>query len=496
MNRQQRRRQKKQQKSSAGADAKNLSADALLARAGDLYGQGRGLEALDLCRKAVALEPENFGAQSNLGNVLAGLGQTQGAEAAYGRALGLNPTSVPVLSNLALLKAETGDPEAASALYRRVLEIDPTEAETYHDLSLLKKFKPGAPGDAADIAAMEKLRASPSLPPEGAMFLDFALAKALDDAGDYDRAFGHMAAANRAKRKTLKYDPAADEAITERIIDVFDAAFVAGQAGVGSADGRPVFIIGMPRSGTTLVEQILASHSGVRAKGEVNYFRDAVFGFTSADQGKKAGVKEMSASGQDFPEGVRDIGDDGFKRLGEGYMRLLGGNAPKALRITDKVPRNFFFAGLIALALPNARIIHCRRNPVDTCLSCYQIHFPEGQEFSYGLGELGRYYRLYARLMDHWRSVLGARIFDIDYEDLVADPEPMMRRLLEFTGLDWEDGCLDFHKSARQVRTASSHQVRRPVYKSAIERWRNYQARLSPLLEALGPLADIGIKKK
>jgi len=495
MNRKQRRRLEKQQalseKSARKRDEENLSVDALLARAGELFGQGRALDSLDLCQKAADLEPENFGAQSNLGNVLADLGKIKEAEAAYQSALGINPNAVPVLTNLALLKAETGDPDGASALYRRVLEIDPTDAETFHDLSLLKKFPPG--GDA-DMSAMEALRGRSDLAPEKAMFLDFALAKAHDDAGDYDRAFGHMAAANRGKRQSLNYDPAGQESMADRIINVFDEAFVAGQAGAGSKDERPVFIIGMPRSGTTLVEQILASHSGVRAMGEVNYFRDAVYGF-AGEAGNKTGVKGMSASGKDFPEGVLDMGEQDFKRLGNAYMALLTKDAGDAVKITDKVPRNFFFAGLISMALPHARIIHCRRNPVDTCLSCFHIHFPEGQEFSYDLSDLGRYYRLYARLMDHWKAVLGSRVFDIAYEDLVADPEPVMRGLLDFAGLDWEEACLDFHKSARQVRTASSHQVRRPVYKSAVQRWRNYQAHLGPLLDALGPLVDTGTKE-
>ena len=179
-----------------------------------------------------------------------------------------------------------------------------------------------------------------------------------------------------------------------------------------------------------------------------------------------------------------------FRRLGETYLGLLHGQAPGAPRITDKMPRNFFFLGLIRLALPGARIVHCTRNPVDTCLSCYQIHFPTGQEFTYDLTELGRYYRLYRRLMDHWRAVLGNRMFHIAYEDLVAAPENHMRALLDFAGLPWQDACLDFHKTERQIRTASAQQVRQPLYQTSVQRWRKYEKHLGPLFDALGPLAQ------
>ena len=472
MNRKQRRRRGKEDK------AAEKTVAALLQRAAGFYDQGRHSEALQLCRQAAEKEPGNFAAQSNLGNVLARLGKMAEAAEAYGNALDIEPSSAPVLSNLALLKAETGDRDAALGLYRRILEIDPTDAEVFHDLTLLKTFASGDP----DLAAMEELRAE--IPPdsEKTMFLDFALAKALDDFGEHDRAFERLASANRLKRKSLDYDVARDEALVERIIGAFDKPFLDAQGTQGHRDEKPIFIIGMPRSGTTLVEQILASHSRVVGAGELNHFRDVVMGFGGAGPG----VKGLSPSGQGFPEGVRDLIAGDFKKLGKAYAGLLGQQAPDARRITDKMPRNFFFAGLIALTLPDARIIHCRRHPVATCFSCFQIHFPEGQEFAYDLDELGRYYRLYNRLMDHWRTVLPGRIFDLNYEDLVAEPEAQMRALLEFAGLDWEDACLEFHKTGRPIRTASAQQVRQPLYRTAVERWKRYQKHLGPLIDALG----------
>lgn len=473
MNRKLRRRREKEDK------AAEKTAAALLERAAGFCDQGRFSEALKLCRQAVEKEPGNFAAQSNLGNILARLGKTEQAAEAYGRALAMEPSSVPVLSNLALLKAETGDGGGALGLYRRILEIDPTDAEVFHDLSLVKTFASGDP----DLAAMEELRAELPTDAEKTMFLDFALAKAFDDLGRHDRAFERLASANRLKRASLDYDVARDEALADRIIGAFDKPFLDAQGSPGLSDDKPIFIIGMPRSGTTLVEQVLASHSQIVGAGELNHFRDVVMGFGGAGPG----VKGLGTSGLGFPEGVRDLTGGDFQKLGKAYSGLLGQQAADARRVTDKMPRNFFFAGLIALTLPDARIIHCTRHPVATCFSCYRIHFPEGQKFAYDLGELGRYYRLYDRLMEHWRAVLPGRIFDLSYEDLVAEPEARMRALLEFAGLDWEDACLEFHKTGRQVRTASAQQVRRPLYRTAVERWKRYEKHLGPLIDALGP---------
>ncbi|MFQ5764085.1 MAG: sulfotransferase, partial [Rhodospirillales bacterium] len=483
MNRKQRRRQKKRRTPAAKARPAPPSAVSLMAEAAECFRRGRLDDALALIRRVLDQDPGNADIEANLGNVLSRMGKTQEAAEAYGRALAADPDNVPVLGNLAILKAETGERDEAVALHRRVLALDPGDAETYHDLSVLKTFAAGDP----DIGAMEALRARPSLPDEKAMFLDFALAKALDDTGDFERAFAHMASANRLKRTMLPYDAARDEALVERIVEVFDQTFFEGRDGEGAADGTPIFIVGMPRSGTTLVEQVLASHSQVFGAGELNHFRDAVMGFGDLGPGLKG-----LGGGRGFPEGARDLGPSDVRRLGEAYVQRLCREAPGAARVTDKMPRNFFFLGLIHLTLPGAAIVHCVRDPMATCLSCYQIHFPGGQEFAYDLADLGRYYRLYARLIDHWRRVLPGRILDVRYEDLVAGPEAGIRALLDFCGLGWEEACLRFHEAERQVRTASAQQVRRPIYRTAVERWRRYEKHLGPLIEALGPLAESG----
>jgi tetratricopeptide (TPR) repeat protein len=474
-------RRSKNQRTSGNPAGGGVSAAALEQRGNAAAASGRLKDAAAAYRRALRREPGNFRVLTNLGNVLAKLDRPAEARDAYAAALAVEPQSTSAISNLALLEAESGDRDKARMLYRRLLSIDPGDAEAWHDYSLIGTFQPGDP----DLVELERLRARPEFGGARAMFLDFAIAKALRDLGEHDRAFMHLASANRLKRASLQYDVAAEEALVDGIIDVFDEALFAANAGAGSGDGRPIFIVGMPRSGTSLVEQILASHSRVSGMGEVNHFRDVVLGRAGAGPG----VKGMSAKGRGFPEGVADLQHEDFRRLGEGYAKLLPEGPAKALRVTDKMLRNFFFVGLIHLALPKARIVHCVRDPVDTCLSCYQIHFPGGQEFTYDLTELGRYYRLYARLMNHWRTVLPGRIFDLRYEDLVAEPDSRMRELLAFSGLDWEDACRDFHKNMRPVHTASAHQVHRPIYRTAVQRWKRYEKHLGPLLEALGPLA-------
>jgi len=436
---------------------------------------GQLAEAIACFEQFITVNPDDAAVHNNLGILYLDQGKSDAALASYSRALELAPDDGPitgdVISNMAILKKEAGDRDGAETLYRRLLQINPEDAETWYNLSGVKTFVTGDP----DIAAMEKFRAGSNLPPAVIMHLDFALGKAYGDIGEHDRAFESISSANRLKRETLNFDVARDEERVERIIDVFDAGFFEAHKNQGFEHGRPIFIIGMPRSGTTLSEQILASHTDVFGAGEREFLVRTIGECTV---------------GQNWMDAVSNFSGDDLARLGKAYMAKLAALNPQAKRITDKMPRNFFFAGVIALSLPGAKIVHCRRDAMDTCLSNFEHLFPGGQEFTYDQGELGRYYVLYARLMDHWRAVLGGRIFDLDYEALVADPEPVMRELLEFCGLGWQDACLDFHKTDRVVRTASAGQVRQPLYASAIKRWKRYEKHLGPLLEALGPLAD------
>jgi hypothetical protein len=313
------------------------------------------------------------------------------------------------------------------------------------------------------------------------MQLDFGLGKAYADVRDYPRSFAHLLAGNARKRAVTAYDEAATFALFDRIEEVFTPALIAAKAGAGEPAAAPIFVMGMPRSGTTLVEQIIASHPVVHGAGELHAFNDAVNELSAADGGTMP-----------FPDGVPALDGGDLRQIGARYVAALRALAARdetasRERITDKMPSNYYFAGLIHLALPNATIIHCMRDPVDTCVSCFSKLFSGEQNHTYDLAELGRYYRRYQQLMAHWSRALPAgRILDVRYEDVVADLDGQARRIIAHCGLPWDDACLSFHKTERPVRTASVTQVRQPIYSSAIGRWRVYEAQLGPLLDALG----------
>ena len=315
------------------------------------------------------------------------------------------------------------------------------------------------------------LRRTPPLPQAERVTLHFALAKAYADLGDAGRCFAQLHAGNALHRATITYDEPAALALFQRIKACFDPALMDRLQAAGHRSAVPVFILGMPRSGTTLIEQILASHPQVHGAGEQEALGE--------------GVARWAAG---FPEDVPAMPAAALQTLGRDYADALRSRAPAALRITDKMPRNGLFAGLAHLALPQARMIHVRRDPVDTCLSCYSKLFAGHHPYSYDLGELGRYWRAYDDLMGHWRRVLpDGVLLQVRYEDVVADLEPQARRMIAHCGLDWDPACLRFHETARPVRTASTAQVRQPLYRDAIGRWADHPALYKPLLRALAP---------
>jgi len=302
--------------------------------------------------------------------------------------------------------------------------------------------------------------------------LNFALAKAFNDCGHWDRAFDHYHRGNRLA--DVAFDPAASLAYVKAMIDTFTPEMLAARSSFGRESSRPVFIVGMPRSGTTLVEQIVASHPQVTGAGELDDLR--VLGFE---------VPSLSKSPQPYPRCMADIDRQLATGLADRYLARLHAIDPNARRVTDKMPQNFLYLGLIGMLLPEARVIHCRRHPLDVCLSCYFVNFTQRLSFAYDLNSLGVYYRHYEMLMDHWRRVRPAAMLEVDYEGLVADQEGVSRRLIEFCGLDWHPACLSFHKNRRPVETASSWQVRRPIYSGSVQRWKHYEKYLDPLKEAL-----------
>jgi tetratricopeptide (TPR) repeat protein len=366
--------------------------------------------------------------------------------------------------------------DEAEASLRKALEIKPDLFEAKYGLAQIRKVKADDENLAALISAAEAARngAAP-LSGKDAIFMHFALGKSYGDIGDYDKAFPHFIEGCNLKRAKSSYHPDETARYFVSIMRNFGAETIDKLRGGGDTSHLPIFILGMPRSGTTLTEQIIASHPEVHGAGELP---DLMV------------IAEREIATATFPDNVGLLDQASLTARGAEYVTGLKRRAPGARYITDKMPGNFQAVGLIHLMLPNAKIIHVNRNPVDTCLSCFTTLFKYGHEYSYDLAELGRYYADYARLMEHWRRVLPAGAFlDVHYEDIVADQEGQSRRILEYCGLEWNDACLDFHKNKRAVSTASVSQVRQPIYKSSVERWRPYEKFMGPLFDALGELA-------
>ena len=439
--------------------------------------QNRIEEAHDAARRAVALLPHDPETLNAMGLSLQELGRVEEALEFYRRALACKPDFAGALNNIGNVLKQEGRLEEAHDAYARSIAIDPRQAEVYVNLADTRKVKSGD----AWLAGMEGLACEiESLRATARMRLHFALAKAHDDLGAYDVAAHHMREANALKRTQIVYDEAASLKLFDRIRETFDAKLIEAKSGSGDPDASPIFVLGMPRSGSTLVEQILASHPLVHGAGELSHLGEIV-----------SGLRFPGDPALAFPEIAQAMVDEDFARIGQRYASRLRQYSPRATRITDKMPSNFCFVGLIHLALPNARIIHVTRDPLDTCLSCFSRLFSAEQNHTYDLAELGRFYRKYAELMAHWREVLPqGRMLELRYEDVVGDLEGEARRMIAYCGLDWSESCLAFHKTQRSVKTASASQVRRPIYKTAQYRSRHYRKLLAPLIAELGDLAE------
>ncbi|GMW05322.1 MAG: hypothetical protein AMXMBFR8_01190 [Nevskiales bacterium] len=422
-------------------------------------------DAVACYRRALATEPDEFRNHLGLAMALRYLGHAEEALAAYDKAITLRPGDPDILRSRGHVLSDLGRLEDAAAAYRASIRLKPA-ARTYELLASTRKHV----RYDAEIKAMEALHDRPTTSPDERMIYAFGLGKAFEDLRDYDKAFSYFAGANRQRRSIKPYTPASDDAFFARLEATFSAQFLAQHQGLGRSDATPIFILGMPRSGTSLVEQILASHPMVHGGGELP---DLPMICTAA-------MKDMPAS-------VERLQAPDWQRLADRYLaRLRARNASKP-HVTDKMPFNFLRIGMIATMLPNARIIHLRRDPVDTCLSGFKYLFATaGMEWTYDLADLGHYYALYRDLMAHWRRVLPGKIVDVQYEDLVAQPEAGIRALLDAIGLPFDAGCLAFHQTKHAVRTRSATQVRQPIYGSSVQAWRRYEQHLRPLLEALG----------
>ncbi len=442
------------------------------------------LEKLDLpeartsIARALALDPRSVQVQVQAANIEARCGDHEGAVAIFRRALEREPASVPALVGLGNTLKTIGRQAEAIEAYREATRARPAASEAWWSLSNLKTFR----FEDSEIEAMQARLDGAGLSEEARAQFSFALGKALEDLGEHRRAFALYDAGNRARRKLENYDPVQTELMNERIRATFDAEFIARHAGAGEPDPAPIFIVGLPRSGSTLIEQILGSHPDVDATHELPEAGRLI-------QAINRGRRDRDA----YPEAVRGYDAAAFAALGRDYLGATRRYRQGAPRFTDKYPNNFASVGLLSLALPNARFINARRHALDTCLSCYKQLFARGQPFTYDLTELGEYYVDYDRMMRHWHAVLPGRVLDVQYEDVVTDLPGQVRRMLDFLGLPWDDACLRFHETERAIRTASSEQVRTPLYASSVGAWRNYERELAPLAEILAPvLAPFG----
>jgi tetratricopeptide (TPR) repeat protein len=421
-------------------------------------------DAVSHYERALVLKPDFASAHNNLGSALEKQDRTDQAVAHFERALFLQPGHASTHNNMGNICKARGEFEDAMAHYQRAIASKPDYAEAHFNRAEIKSFQPGD----ADLLALEALAARDDLSADKALYIHFALAKALDDVGDYVRAFEHLRRGNALKRRQIDCREIDALKLFERIAAIFDRAILDRFEHQGDPSSVPIFVIGMPRSGSTLIEQILASHPQIHAAGELT-------------------ALEKMTDGNQFPEYIPALDGAALRRLGQSYIGRLPALADGKLRIVDKLSGNFLRIGLIHLILPNARIIHSMRHPIDTCVSCYSKLFTAGLYFSYDLAELGRYYRSYRELMAHWRSVLppGAML-EVSYEDLVEDLEGQARRLIDYCGLPWDDRCISFYRTNRPVKTASAVQVRKPLFRGSLQRWRHYEAGLAPLLDDLG----------
>ncbi len=390
-------------------------------------------------------------------------------------ALRIDPENAEVHFNRGICLQALGRFEEASKSHRKALELKSDLAEAAYNLALISSESL----DDADIRQLETLAANEKLDEPARINLYFTLAKAYKDRGRHEQAFTQLQAGNDLKSRSHDFHPETYQDYIERVIATFDQAFFETHQGFGLDTEVPVFIVGMPRSGSTLVEQIVSSHPSAYGAGELNDMRLLI-----------RRLPEMLESEQEEPECIASLSPAIAEKLAGEHLqklRLLSGGAD---RVCDKMLGNFLKLGLIYLLFPRARIIHCMRNPLDMGLSCYSQNFARGLRFTYQLEHLGAAYRGYHKLMDHWRRFLPMRMLEVRYERVVTQQEQVSRELIEFCGLDWDQRCLDFHRQSRGVKTASFWQVRQPLYHSSVGQWRNYEQQLTPLVETLGDLLD------
>ena len=426
---------------------------------------GRPAEAMELLEDVFEEEPEQIGHWNLKAATLGRLGEFDGAIELYESVLARAPRQPKVWMSYGHMLKTVGRQAEGVAAYRKAIELTPTLGEAWWSLANLKTVH----FDDSDAQAMRRALEIANLSDEDRFHLDFALGKALHDAGRPDEAFDHYSKANALRLRLHPYAPKDTRATVDRSIELFTSEFFEARAGGGCDAPDPIFIVGLPRAGSTLIEQILSSHSLVEGTSEL------------------PDLPVLATRRGSYPDSIAELDLDERLALGQEYLKRA--SVQRRTRkpfFIDKLPNNWMFVPFIRLVLPNAKVIDARRHPIACCFSNFRQHFARGQTFTYDLDHLGRYYSDYVRLMAHIDAVLPGQVHRVSYERLVDDTEAEVRALLEHCGLAFESACLEFYKTERAVRTASSEQVRQPIYRDSTDEWRPYEAHLAPLKAALG----------
>ncbi|MCA3255245.1 MAG: sulfotransferase [Alphaproteobacteria bacterium] len=432
-----------------------------------LYRQNRPADAIAELDKVMAADPENIGHANLKAAALGRIGGFDEAIALYEEVLKAAPQQPKVWMSYGHMLKTVGRQADGVAAYRQALAIQPSLGEVWWSLANLKTVR----FDDSEVAAMQAALARDDISDEDRFHLDFALGKAFEDRREFAASFTHYDRGNALRRRSVVYDADETADFVERCIRIFTPEFFAARAGLGFDAADPIFILGMPRAGSTLVEQILASHSRIEGTSEL------------------PDIPALARQIAGYPDGLTALPPERLRELGASFLdrTRIQRKTGRPLFI-DKLPNNWAHVGLIHLILPNATIIDARRHPLDCCLSNYKQHFARGQAFSYTLDDMGRYYADYVRLMAHIDRVLPGRVHRVIHERMLDDSEAEIRALLDAVGVDFEEACLRFHETERAVRTASSEQVRRPINRDGADVWRSYEPWLDPLKAALGPV--------
>lgn len=432
-------------------------------------------DAIDAIRHSLEIETDITASHLLHGNALTRAFRFEEAADAYQAGLKIQPDHTGCLAGLGHVTQALGRHAEAINAYRTWINAEPTAGEAWWSLAGLS----GQRFDDAEIETMQTHARDKSLPEASRISFWFALARAYEGNADYDRSFEFYGRGNAAQRMHESYDAVETEIMHERIIATFTPEFFHRTPAINHKDATPIFIVGLPRSGSTLIEQILASHSQVDGTQELPALGRVI-----------QSINRRAPDESRYPEALLNLDPVDFTNLGRQYLDATRRYRTGRPLFTDKMPNNFPGIGLIRLILPQAKIIDARRHPLDSCIGSYKQLFADGQAFTYDLGELAEYYLQYRKIMAYWQETLPGQVLGVHYEDLVTDPEPEIRRLLDYCGLPWEEQCLRFYETERTINTASAEQVRRPLYTTSMHRWRHFEVHLGELIEILAPILE------